>query len=215
MEQTAKLISAVASLAWPVLIAVLVYSLFEPIKGLVESARSRKFTVRVAGNELSMEEASEQQRAILSDLQAKTAELQKQVGASALSMDIPATEVGRSNPRILWVDDTPKNNSFLMAALQDRGATVDIAKTTDEAIQRVGNATYDAIISDMSRPEGERAGIDLARKLKAMGVVAPIYIFCGKGAATALRQEALQAGVTDITDSATTLFSFLPLPAIS
>ncbi|HEY5802438.1 MAG TPA: response regulator [Lysobacter sp.] len=211
MEQTAKLISALASLAWPVLIAVLVYSLFEPIRGLVESAKSRKFTVRVAGNELSMEEASEQQRAILSDLQAKTAELQKQVGANALSMGVPATEAGRPNPRILWVDDEPRNNSFLEAALLDRGAAVDTATTTDEAMQRAGKASYDAIISDMSRPEGERAGIDLARKLKAAGVATPIYIFCGKRAATTLRQEALQAGVTDITDSATTLFSFLPL----
>ncbi|MGO4222302.1 response regulator transcription factor [Lysobacter sp. TAF61] len=211
MEQTAELISAVASLAWPVLIAVLVYSLFEPIKGLVESARSRGFTVRVAGNELTMKEVSEQQRAILSDLQAKTAELQKQMGAGAMAMDVPAVQADRPNPRILWVDDQPRNNSFLIATLEDAGAKVDTALSTDEALQRVGKASYDAIISDMSRPEGERAGIELARKLKAMGVSSPLYILSGKWVAVALRQEALQAGVSDITDSATTLLSLLPL----
>ena len=212
VESTAKLLSAVASLAWPLIFAAIVYSLFGPIKGLVESARTRKFSINVAGNQLSMEEASEQQRALMSDVQLKIAELQKQVGDGAMAMAAPLAETVRSGRQILWVDDQPRNNSFLMETLASRGFRIDTALSTDAALERVKAASYDVIISDMGRPEGDRAGIDLARKLKAMGVAAPIYIFCGQQGAASLRQEALHAGVTDITSSATTLLSLLPLP---
>ena len=52
MDDAAKLISAIASLAWPLVLAVLLIKLFGPIRSLVESARARKFTLKVAGNEL-------------------------------------------------------------------------------------------------------------------------------------------------------------------
>lgn len=54
MESLAKLLSALASLAWPTIFAVLIFMLFEPLKKLIESARGRKFTIKVAGNELNM-----------------------------------------------------------------------------------------------------------------------------------------------------------------
>lgn len=62
MDHLAKLFSATASLAWPLMLGVLLFRLDGPIRTLVESARGRKFTIKVAGNELTMEEASEQQR---------------------------------------------------------------------------------------------------------------------------------------------------------
>jgi uncharacterized membrane protein len=80
MDQVATPLSAVASLAWPVVVAAMLFVLTGPIKKLVESARARKFTIKVAGNQLTMEEAREMQRQILSDLQAKLAELEQRVG---------------------------------------------------------------------------------------------------------------------------------------
>lgn len=55
MNDLAKLISALASLAWPLVAAVLLFNLYNPIRTLVESALKRKFTIKVAGNELTME----------------------------------------------------------------------------------------------------------------------------------------------------------------
>jgi hypothetical protein len=94
---------------------------------LVESARGRKFTIKVAGNELTMEEASEQQRVILSDLQAKLVELEKRLGSGLATLQNPISAPPTSSKRILWVDDRPKNNSFFVASLEERGVRVDIA----------------------------------------------------------------------------------------
>lgn len=215
MESAAKLISSLASLAWPLVFAVLLYKLFGPIKMLVESARARKFTIKVAGNELTMEEASEQQRVMVSDLQAKVAEIEKRATVGLLENSPALQEPLRSHKRILWVDDRPKNNSFVIAALEDRGATVVTELSTDAALSKIEKEKFDIVISDMGRPEDDHAGLDLTKKLKDMGVATPVYIYCGSWAAKNLSGQAKNAGVAGITSSATTLLSMLPLASES
>lgn len=209
MDDLAKLISALAALAWPAVFAVLLVKLFEPIRALVESARGRKFTIKVAGNELTMEEASEQQRVLLADLQNKLAQLEK--GLLPQAAIAPVTDAKPRSKRVLWVDDRPRNNSFLVASLQDRGVQVDIARSTTEGLEALKQARYDAVISDMGRPEGETAGIDLAVKMKTVAPGVPVFIYCGKWAATHLRDDALAAGVVLITSSGSSLMAALPL----
>lgn len=209
MDDLAKLISALAALAWPAVFAVLLVKLFEPIRALVESARGRKFTIKVAGNELTMEEASEQQRVLLADLQNKLAQLEK--GLLPQAAIAPVTDAKPRSKRVLWVDDRPRNNSFLVASLQDRGVQVDIARSTTEGLEALKQGRYDAVISDMGRPEGETAGIDLAVKMKTVAPGVPVFIYCGKWAATHLRDDALAAGVVLITSSGSSLMAALPL----
>ena len=209
MDDLAKLISALAALAWPAVFVVLLVKLFEPIRALVESARGRKFTIKVAGNELTMEEASEQQRVLLADLQNKLAQLEK--GLLPQAAIAPVTDAKPRSKRVLWVDDRPRNNSFLVASLQDRGVQVDIARSTTEGLEALKQARYDAVISDMGRPEGETAGIDLAVKMKTVAPGVPVFIYCGKWAATHLRDDALAAGVVLITSSGSSLMAALPL----
>jgi CheY-like chemotaxis protein len=211
VDDFAKLISAVASLAWPVVLAILLFKLFEPIRSLVESARARKFTIKVAGNELTMDEASEQQRVLLADVQNKVADLEKRLtlGQPQPSPQIVDVRVGAK--RVLWVDDKPKNNSFLVASLEERGVRVDTALSTDEGVAKFKKAPYDIVLSDMGRPEGEKAGIDLAKRIKAISPITPIFIYCGNWAASNLRKEALAAGVAEITSSGSTLLGALPL----
>jgi len=211
VDAIAKLVSALASLAWPLVFAVLLYHLYGPIRTLVESARGRKFTIKVAGNELTMEEASEQQRAIVSDLQTKLAELEKRIPLSLLAPQSAINAPTSNSKRILWVDDNPKNNSYFIASLEERGVRVDIALSTDEALAKFKSTQYDIVVSDMGRPEGSKAGLDLTVKLKAQRPNLPIFIFCGASAARNLRDEAMKAGVTEITSSGTTLLSALPL----
>jgi hypothetical protein len=55
----------------------------------------------------------------------------------------------------------------------------------------------------MGRPEGEKAGIDLIRRIRARSPNTPVYIFCGIWAANNLRDEALKAGAIEITSSGT------------
>lgn len=208
MDELAKLISALAALAWPLVFAVLLVKLFGPIRALVESARGRKFTIKVAGNELTMAEASEQQRLLLTDVQNKLAQLERRLGPEeAKTLHFEQTSSGK---RILWVDDRPQNNSYLIASLEDRGVRIDTALSTAEGLEALKHTRYDAVISDMGRPEGDKAGIDLAKKMKAAAPSVPIFIFCGKWAATTLQEEALAAGATLITSSASSLMAALP-----
>jgi len=209
MESAPQLISSLASLAWPLVFAVLLYKLFEPIRSLVESARARKFTIKVAGNELSMDEASEQQRILLSDLQAKVAELERIAATPGPAAAF--AEPSRSRKRILWVDDRPSNNSYLVATLEDRGASVTTALTTSDALKKLTHASFDIVISDMARPEGEHAGLDLARKIRSSMPDLPVFIFCSRWAAENLHAQAVADGVSGITSSATSLLSMLPM----
>jgi CheY-like chemotaxis protein len=210
VDELAKLISALASLAWPIVFAVLLAKLFGPLRALVESARARKFTIKVAGNELTMEEASEQQRALLADVQNKLVQLEQQLAPVAVVRDVPS-EPRSTGKRILWVDDRPKNNSFLVASLEERGVRVETALSTDEALEKLKRQRFDIVVSDMGRPEGDKAGIDLALRMKAVAPDVPIYIYCGRWAADNLREEALAAGVSEITASGSTLLAALPL----
>lgn len=229
MEELAKLLSALASLAWPAVVAVLLVKLHGPLRKLIESASARKFTLKVAGNELSMEEASEQQGKMVRDLQLKLAELEQRLAGGAAPQAGPAAQMApaaAASPRtpqaapirppaqgrrLLWVDDKPRNNSYLVAALEEQGVRVDTAASTDEGLAKFKAQPYDIVVSDMERGEGAQAGIDLTRRLKAMAPQLPVYIYCGPGAARNLRAEALAAGAAGITASGTELLSALPL----
>jgi CheY-like chemotaxis protein len=211
MEPIAKLLSSIATIAWPVIVAVLLFKLFAPIRTLIESARQRKFSIKVAGNELTMEEASEQQRQIISDIQTKLAELEKRLTITNAVAPIREFASAPTSKRILWVDDQPRNNSYLVATLEERGFTVDIALSTKQGLENFTSTKYDIVISDMARPEGRKAGIDLARRILSLSPNVPFFIFCGSWAARNLRDESLQAGVTEITSSGTTLLALLPM----
>ncbi len=210
MEEFSKLISALASLAWPMVFAVLLFKLYDPIRNLVESAKGRKFSIKVAGNELTMEEASEQQRVIVNDLQSKMADLERRLASRDEKRGEELAQLSHQGQRLLWVDDNPRNNSYLVSALQERGSVIDIALSTAEGISMFKKNRYDFVVSDMGRPEGEHAGLDLTKQIKKLSPATPVFIFCGSWAARNLRDEALAAGASEITSSGTTLLSVLP-----
>lgn len=209
MDPLSRLLSSLALFAWPGIFLLFMARFSVPLKNLIDSARERKFTIKVAGNELTMEEFSEQQRALISDLQSKVAEMEGKATASAIASPLQESANARSRKLVLWVDDRPRNNSFLVESLQERGIRVDTALTTEEGMKKFRAMSYDYVISDMARPEGERAGITLAREIRKLSTSVPIYIFCGRFAARTLRGESLEAGINDITSSATTLMSHL------
>lgn len=88
---------------------------------------------------------------------------------------------------------------------------VDTSLSTSDAIEKIKSNNFDVIISDMGRPEDDRAGITLTKKIRDLKIQTPIFIFCGNWASTNLREEAKKAGVTDITSSETELLIMLPI----
>jgi len=88
----ARIIEAIGSLLWPLLVAVLVWRLVPLLPGLVadlrHALRTRAFSVRVGAAELSVEEATELLRRQVTDLQRQ---VESQVAAPAPAPAEPAT----------------------------------------------------------------------------------------------------------------------------
>ncbi|MDI4667631.1 response regulator [Pseudoalteromonas shioyasakiensis] len=212
-----KLIEALAKILWPLIFVYLLYSFRDAIKSVISSATSRKFTLKVAGNELTMEEVTEQQRHLISDMQSEIGDIQKAI-ENLLSDDSSMQVMNESHQAgtesvssILWVDDRPKNNAFLIANIEEMGVSVKTVKSSEEALNIFRPGRYDRIISDMGRPEGDYAGIELVKEIRAIDDNVPFHIFCGGWAAKHLKTEALNAGANSITSSGTTLLKSLDL----
>ncbi len=67
---------------------------------------------------------------------------------------------------ILWVDDHPENNRNERKMFHQLAVQVDIAKSTDDALDMLKHQTYDLILSDMSRDDNTSAGINLLQQLR-------------------------------------------------
>ncbi|HWC81346.1 MAG TPA: hypothetical protein VG756_15445 [Pseudonocardiaceae bacterium] len=69
-------ISAVASLLWPLMVLVALVVFRNPLTRLI---RQRDFTVKIAGQELTVSDLSQQQTTLITDLQKQVATLEKQI----------------------------------------------------------------------------------------------------------------------------------------
>ena len=228
LAEVAPFIEALAALAWPAILIVLLLILKKPIAFVVESAKSRGFTVKVAGNELTMEEVNAKQRSLIADLQESLGDMQAELAqlksspaaATAAAATAPApvspTPHQESKPkgfRVLWVDDNPKNNSYEVANLMEKGFMVDIAKTTADGLQLFSRNDYNLVLSDMGRKEGNEyvvdAGMRLVRTLREGSTDLPIGIYCGRHSVAKYKEEALRIGANIITASTMELMQFI------
>ena len=185
----ARIIEAIGSLLWPLLVAVLLIRVVPHIPGVVadlrKAMRTRAFTVRVGGVELSVEDATEQLRRQVADLQTHmAAQLAERAapgppaspagpvtppGAPAETAAAPDADQGRAT--VLWVDDDPDANALELAKLRDDGLEVLLARSTAEAMDVLSlRRGVRAIVTDLGRAEdGEfrsHAGLALLRHLR-------------------------------------------------
>src|SRR5712691_8180050 len=107
----AELVTAISQLAWPVIVAVLIWRLYPAIRAVADS---RAFRVKVAGMEISVQQASEQLQSQIDDLRRKLSEI-REVTAHQSTGPQPSPPV--LSRRILWVDDKPSNNAYAIAQL--------------------------------------------------------------------------------------------------
>jgi CheY-like chemotaxis protein len=83
---------------------------------------------------------------------------------------------------VLWVDDRPENNQYERQALEAFGVRFVLSTSTDDALAKTHNRTFDAIISDMGRPPDPRAGYTLLDALRNRGDQTPFVIYAGSRA---------------------------------
>jgi CheY-like chemotaxis protein len=98
---------------------------------------------------------------------------------------------------ILWVDDNPAGNANERRAMAAYNIQFELARSTAEALSKMQDTRFDAIISDMARPDDSRAGYTLLDAVKKSGV--PFFIYAGSGAVQHAA-EARERGATASTN---------------
>jgi two-component system, OmpR family, response regulator len=96
--------------------------------------------------------------------------------------------------RILVVEDEPKMARLIARGLKGAGLAVDVAGDGEEALWRAPSAGYDAIVLDRLLPGID--GLEVARRLRADGVDAPILMLTALGEVPD-RVDGLDAGADD------------------
>jgi hypothetical protein len=125
--------------------------------------------------------------------------IQAQAGAER---DRAATRV------VLWVDDRPDNNIYERAAMEKYNVRFLLAKSTDEALAKLPDTRFDAIISDMGRPPDPRAGYTLLEAVRSSGNQTPFFIYAGSRAPEHV-VEALRRGAQGTTNIAEELIEMV------
>jgi CheY-like chemotaxis protein len=212
MGDFSKLLEALATVSWPVIVFYVIWSYRKQVGSLIESARNRKFTIEVGGQKLSMEEVNQQQQGFIADLQKQLLEIRKKIEGETISREAVRVDVlltHQTENSVLWVDDNPKNNSFFIDLLQRRGYQVDLALATAEALKMIDRKTYRLILSDMGRTENGHyvgsAGIDLLGELKKQNNATPFVVFCSGQGVRRFSDQVIAAGGKAITSSSTEL----------
>jgi CheY-like chemotaxis protein len=109
---------------------------------------------------------------------------------------------------ILWVDDRPENNTYERQAFEGMGLRFTLVLSTDEAFERLSQAKYAAIISDMGRREGPREGYVLLDRLRKEGDRTPLFFYAASNAPEHKR-ETREHGGQGCTNNAQELFEMV------
>ena len=109
---------------------------------------------------------------------------------------------------ILWVDDRPENNVYERRAFVATGLEFTLALSTDEALEKLSQNEYAAIISDMSRREGPREGYVLLDGLRGEGDRTPLFFYSSSNAPEHKR-ETREHGGQGCTNNAQELFEMV------
>ena len=217
----AQTISAIAALMWPALLLIALLIFRRPLRRVIQSAEQRKWTLKVGGQELGMDELSNQQNAMIADLQKQVGALNRALGELTLNFQVAAQEeIGRMLPAEPAspapkpvAEQAASAHAVLVEQLQQNAVRVDLAKSTTEALAYLRQRRYGAILSDMGRTENGTdvpdAGMRLLRAIVDSGMNIPVLFYTGSFAASAYGEEAMATGATVITSSPTVLFEHL------
>lgn len=203
MKSLSILITALSAFLWPIIVLVIVFLFHKPVKALLTRAQTGKLALKVGGAELSVEESVDQQGELVQSMLIRVARLEEERQAKH------GGKVTQRHLRILWVDDRLHKSAFLRASLDGEGHAIDTASSTEEAMKKITQSRYDAIVSDMARPPDERAGLTLLKYVGESQRDVPVVIYCGGWAARNLRDKAIEAGAIKVTSSGIEVLSCL------
>jgi CheY-like chemotaxis protein len=221
MESLGKFFDGLAALAWPAILFFILYRFKDELKGIFSTVKE----IQVGNAKLSFGQAADQLNKDLADLRnefnAFKAGLEQETplfttkASMTLGVDreaVPHTGPAKIN-NILWVDDNPNDNAFIVKDLEDSGINITAVTSTFDGVMQFGKRYYDLVISDMGRAEGMTvnytAGIDLVRQIRQIDTQVPIVIYCSTKARLGNEKAALEAGANTVLSSPTKLMAFI------
>ena len=102
--------------------------------------------------------------------------------------------------KVLWVDDSPKNNEAIMDLYMRQNIEFNLALSTDQAILYLNKNEYNLIISDIGRGRESDAGIRMIREItRSFSKLPPILIFTSGYSVKKYEKEAKKEGAAFIT----------------
>lgn len=216
---------ALSALLWPIFALIVFLSARTKIYAFLNR---ENLSIKVAGMEISVADATKNLGSSVSDLQKRLAEIEGRLGRSAggTESSSPPTGVQTSpaQPKaafapnlshpfsILWIDDYPSNNAFLIDQFQKDGIEVKLALSTAEGLKDFSSTHYDMVITDLGRQEHgidhPFAGLDLIKQIRALDTNIPILVYAGQRGLQN-QSKLTKAGATKVTQSAVEVQSFI------
>ncbi|MBZ9658210.1 response regulator [Mesorhizobium sp. ESP-6-4] len=206
--------TAITSLAWPVIALFALYKFLPTIDGLL---KRDSVSVKIAGFELNSQQVVDDIRKSISDIQKRILEIEgngdldnRTIFERNENIEFYASQ--EISKTLLWVDDFPSNNAFLIDEFRKGGVDVVLSLSTDDAVKRLENESFFAIITDLGRKEdgidNPGAGLDLIRIVKNRNIEVPILVFAGPRGISK-RAQLIDAGAEVVTQSGVDVIKFV------
>jgi len=116
---------------------------------------------------------------------------------------------------ILWIDDKPENNEQHIEVFKSVGVDFELAKTSEEARNKLKLQSFDLIISNMGRPPKENEpdnpeeGINFLKILSKNKNMTPIIVYTKPETQKKYGDLALKNGARAVTQGYTGLFKLM------
>jgi CheY-like chemotaxis protein len=217
LDQLSNLISAIGSLMqgiiWPILIIYLVLHFNEDIQNILKNISEFSFKAGPTGLEVVGKRSIESAAYAGAAMQKNKSLLDSAsdgLEMSGIVNTISEATVSKSTSKtsVLWVDDTPSNNTLERRALGALGILFALSTSTNDALDKLKSNRYDLIITDMKRPGDDFAGYTLLREKMKLGNKTPLIIYTGYSTLEQ-REEAKKAGAFDSTYDPQELFELV------
>jgi len=190
-DETVKLFDALTRLlgvlVWPALIGFVIFRFRASVGSFM--ADLSEFTLKGGGFEASAKRRQAEAAAALGAANATRSSTDETTGHVAraprataqIVSELVTPSVIRRAARsvVLWVDERPESNIHERQALEALGISFVLSTSTDDALEKSKQQSFDAIISDMGRPPDPHAGYTLLEKLRTVDNQTPYIIYAG------------------------------------